>query len=302
MTAYLHQLLAVEPELDRNATEESKRLLRRFDAPALYNGMVRTYRPLTEDEDKLPPEFKNMEENLQADLQEFGDAMAKFIDVGFQKESTNASASALLTYNENLDGLDKEVFRLFPATALLNLENKLTTMKKVLQRMPVYDPTKKWEWHEGNEVYEAPPEISLRTKKQPRSRIAAPATAEHPAQIQAWTEDRPVGEWTAVYHTCALPPAKKRQILERITNLILAVKRARQEANMEEAVTDQIGDKIVKFILGQRCCCGKSYRRKIATRKTQLIAPTALVYAVQYLNCTCAKAPGLNPGPGSKCF
>ena len=64
------------------------------------------------------------------------------------------------------------------------------------------------------------------------------------------TEDVPVGTWTAVGFSGAIPVDKKRAMLERVEALQKAVKFAREAANNTFTEAKAIGDNLFDFILG----------------------------------------------------
>lgn len=70
---------------------------------------------------------------------------------------------------------------------------------------------------------------TVRTKKVPRNHVKAEATDKHPAQVDVYYEDVPVGYWTTVKFSGALPARRVNELLDRVEKLQQAVKFAREE-------------------------------------------------------------------------
>jgi hypothetical protein len=77
----------------------------------------------------------------------------------------------------------------------------------------------------------------------------AEATPQHPAQVQMYMEDVPAGDWTTVKFSGALPAARVRVLLDRVTALQQAVKYAREEANTAEVTDREAGEAIFRYLL-----------------------------------------------------
>jgi hypothetical protein len=62
-------------------------------------------------------------------------------------------------------------------------------------------------------------------------------------------EDIPAGDWTTVKFSGALPAARVRVLLDRVTALQQAVKYAREEANTTEITDREAGEKVFGYLL-----------------------------------------------------
>ncbi len=236
----LHELLSVEPDLRKEAEKLSGEVRETLADPKRVYGMVRTFHPLLEDEDTLPDERVEMLTTVKDELSRYDEAMGKFIDSAVSKEVTNTVASATLQLGERKYEL--------PATALLNLENRLAEIRKVYAAIPTLDPAEVWNYDETLEVYVADVRIAYKTRKVPKTHVAYDATKEHPAQIETYHEDIRVGERETIVHSGALTLARKRVLLGRIDDMLKAVKQARQRANDIEVTEINIADLIFGVI------------------------------------------------------
>ena len=83
-----------------------------------------------------------------------------------------------------------------------------------------------------------------------KSQVLYKATVEHPAQIEKWEEQVPVGKYVKKVWSGMLTPARKSELLGNIDKLISAVKKARQRANATVVVKLNVGQKFIDFING----------------------------------------------------
>ena len=65
---------------------------------------------------------------------------------------------------------------------------------------------------------------------------------------RAFTEDVPVGTWTLVKFSGALPQPRVRELLNRVRALQAAVKTAREEANMHQVTDQQVGEAVLGYL------------------------------------------------------
>jgi hypothetical protein len=89
---------------------------------------------------------------------------------------------------------------------------------------------------------------TVRTKKIPRNHVKAEATEHHPAQVEVYYEDVPVGYWRTVKFSGAMPARRVNEILERVEKLQQAVKFAREEANSVEIEDQRIGETVFYYL------------------------------------------------------
>ena len=241
--AKLHELLAVEGDLASAAQAVLKEVKGLLGSPEKFLGRVRTYRPLEEDGQTQPNETTNLSTTVDKELARLSTHFGNWLNASIQKEVTNQKTSADIVVGEQI------IAERLPATALLNLESKLASLKSVLVAIPTNDTTERWEWDTEAEAWVSEPRITFSTKKTVKHHVAYEATKEHPAQVQAYNEDVRVGEWTTIIRSGMLRPSQKRDILERLDKLIMAVKAARQRANQAEIEDVQIAKKLLDYIL-----------------------------------------------------
>lgn len=241
----LHELLAAEPDLRAAAQREMSRVKNLFGGGVeRFRGMSRKYEPLAEDGVQLPGEFTNLATNVDGELLLMGNAFAKWLDIVIQKETTNTSAEARAEVRVG----EKVIFESLPATAILALEKHVAELRKVYAAIPTNDPTVEWTFDDGKGCFQSAPEVRMREEKEIRPMVLYEATPEHPAQVDTFSTSKPVGKWTTVTYSGKLSVTDRRERLERLDALLVALKEARMRANCAEAYGDPVGDKILDFI------------------------------------------------------
>lgn len=236
----LHELLAVESQLASQANELLKSTKELFAQPQKLLGQLRKYRPIEEGGKVLADEITNLSTTVTAEMALLFKAFGTWVDASIQKEVTNQQTAAKVKFG------NKE-FEL-PAPALLNLESKLLNLRSVIEALPVNDTTERWDFDKEADCWISAPRITYRTEKLPKAFVAYEATKEHPAQVQIFTEDVRVGEWTTLIKSGMISPSQKRGIISRLDEVAAEVKKARQRANDVEVVNINIADALLSYI------------------------------------------------------
>lgn len=248
MTAKLHEILAVEGDLEKVASNIIAEAKNTFNKKTnLFQGSVKTAEMFDDDAPTPAPDQVKMEDTVPSKLAYVGKAVSSWLDVVFQKECTNQCATADLVVGGITLGAN------LPATFLLGLENKLKRLRDMYADIPTLQPGVHWEPapDQGKDVFEtAAPMERFITNKQVKSTVLYEATKEHPAQIDKWTEDVKVGRYLVQASSGMITPARKSEILGRLDKLTQAAKAARMRANSEEVTTTKIGKTLMDYING----------------------------------------------------
>jgi len=243
----LHELLAVEGDLEgtfkRIVDETIHTLSGKPDHFVAIQKKLEMF-----DEAKAQENLEERKEMVTTVLDKL-DYMAghsiRYFDAVLQKEKTNQLAKADLI----VDGVT--IASNVPATFLLGMETKLKRIREIYEASPTLQPGIKWEPLEflGRGVYSASfPDVKLKTAKTFQHKILIQPTDKHPAQIEKWEEQVPVGKYTVSTQSSMLTPAKKSELIGKVDKLIQACKKARQRANCEEVIQAEIGQVIFDFI------------------------------------------------------
>jgi hypothetical protein len=245
MATKLNQIIAVETGVKatvlRDFTDTHHMLLK----PALLAGISRTYQPKDEDGDELPPESTLAQVGCEQVLSMTAVLLSRLFDVTATKDWANCEARA----DVMVDG--RILLPDVPVPYLLFLEKQLVGLHTFVKKLPVLDPSEKWEFDEAANRWATPQVKTVRTKKVPRNHVKAEATERHPAQVETYFEDVPVGYWTTVKFSGALPARRVAELTERVEKLQQAVKFAREEANAIEVTNrDGVGDAVFSYLFG----------------------------------------------------
>jgi len=128
------------------------------------------------------------------------------------------------------------------------LEKQLIDLKTFVESLPTLDPVEDWTFDSSSGYFKSKVKETIRTKKTPKNHVKAEATEKHPAQVEVYMEDVPVGKWSTVKFSGCIEKTKKNRLLEKIALLDKAIKVAREEANSIEVKESILGTNILKYI------------------------------------------------------
>ena len=250
----LHELLAALGDAEARSNMVQSEASETFSKRANhFMGGHKTLKMFDEKDAHLEPANEQHQElttTVGAKLKYIQRDIARWWDAFLQKEATNQEAKADLVVGGEVIAKD------LPAAFFLGMEKELKALRKVYEQIPTLQPGVKWEkdttlsaQDNSKGVYRnANPGKKLKTKQTVEHKIMVPQDQYHPAQVEKWTEQLPVGEFTEEVYSGMITPAEKSVMLQRITKLISAVKKARMRANNTEVVKKAVGKSLFKFI------------------------------------------------------
>jgi hypothetical protein len=248
--AELHELLAVEKDLATKAKQSIQSAIKGFAHEQIFVGREKVYRAYEDDALPEEPETALMAFTVSGQLDLVLNDIGRWVDAVVAKDISNTMADASI----EIDG-EEDILNLgpLPATALLDLESRLTLVLGVFKDIPTLDPKEEWARDEDLKMgdYRSSPRVTYRTQKRMITHVEYDATPEHPAQVQTFTQDERVGEYITTLTSGMWPLAKKRAAIVRIETLIAAVKQARQRANRHRVDSARVWDRIQAYILGE---------------------------------------------------
>ncbi|MEV4468095.1 hypothetical protein ACFFR3_26640 [Nonomuraea salmonea] len=240
----LNQILAVEKGVKSDVQRKVTDAYHQIQKAPLLSGLSRTYQPIDDEGERLPPESTRVQVQAEEVLKGVGTTLTRLFDVTATKDWANCEAKASV----RVDG--EVLLEDVPVTYLLFLEKQLTDVYTFVSKLPTLDPAETWSRDEATDTWRTDPVKTTRTKKVPRNHVLAEATEKHPAQVQVYNEDVVVGYWTKVAFSGALPQRRVNELLTRVQKLQDAVKYAREEANGTQVVDRKIGDKVFTYLFG----------------------------------------------------
>jgi hypothetical protein len=242
----LGQLIAVERAVRQQDNEHGSQI-KHVGKESTVTGLSKIYKATNEHEQfRLPPpQFTEVQRRIEDLLDEARKYSVSAMDAVASKDRTNQSANADVL-------IDGDVFLpQVPMSHLLWLENYLGEWKGYLASLPTLKPDKTWEYDSAQRFYRSRPEVQNTTRKETRALVLHAPTDKHPAQTTTVVEDIQVGTVETVTLSGAIPESRKKELLDRLTTLLLAVKDAIAVANRTPVVEVHEGEKVLGFILGR---------------------------------------------------
>lgn len=241
----LNQIIAVEKGVKSRSFAELTEAHHALQKPTLLAGISRTYRPKDEEGERLPPESTKVQVKTEDVIRKTVASLTRLFDVTATKDWANVTARADVV----VDG--RTILVDVPVTYLLFLEKQLVDLHTFVRKLPVLDPAESWGFDNSADCWATEPVETVRTKKIPRNHVKAEATEKHPAQVEVYYEDVPVGYWRTVKFSGAVAATRVNELLERVEKLQQAVKFAREEANSTEVTDVRAGEKVLGYLFGQ---------------------------------------------------
>ena len=245
----LHEILAVDGDLMREAQKIAAETIKTFSTKEhLFTGEFKTLEMFDEGrkkEEEGQQTYKEMTTTVQEKLDYTTEALIQHLDCLSHKEHTNQETCADVVVNGNV------ILSKLPATLLLSIENKLAAWRNIYEAIPTLKPGIEWALDDTNRLgsFKAVhDELSHKTEMTIQHKILVNPTKEHPAQVEKWTEQKPVGQYRKVLYSGMITPTRKSQLLRKVDVLAQAVKQARQRANTADVIKANIGGAIFKFI------------------------------------------------------
>jgi hypothetical protein len=238
----LNQLIAILP--DRKAEEDrvTTRAYQVLQKDDKLKGLERTYVPIDDEGEQLPPESKRVQVRVSEEIKKVKEALTNASKFVVTQEASNCEAKADIKVEDTV--LMKDV----PVGALLYLEKKFKDVYTFVSKLPTLDPSEEWIHDSATDCFATPATKTIKTKKIPRNHIKYEATKEHPAQVELFTEDVLIGHWTTKKFSGAIEQEVKTIMLNKVRQVQDAIKLAREEANSIEVQMRNSTKRLFEFI------------------------------------------------------
>lgn len=208
-----------------------------------FVGFDKEYRPIKEDEDKLPPEKQKVEFRCWDLVQQAAEQWSELWDLILTQDVGNQIALAELKVD------DKFSFPKVPVTFLLFLQKQINDVTTMVKALPTPDTAKTWEVDKQIGLLRSAPEETMRTKKIPKAIVKYDATEHHPAQTEVFNDDKVVGHYLKTHYSGAISVEKKGNMLQKLRVLADAIKVAREQANMASVENQRIGKALFEYVM-----------------------------------------------------
>jgi hypothetical protein len=248
----LHQILAIERGAKQDADRDVGIAVRGLGVEGEQSpltGLVKTYEPRDEGGDELPGEYRHVQIRAERDvLPSIARAMTRHLDVKFTREAASAQAKADI----RVDG--RVLVPDVPVGYLLGLEESLENLAALVKKLPALDPSEEWHWDEARGCYATEPKQTARKLRVPQVQVLQqPQVIDGKAfegQYRPYETEVPVGNWTTVKLSGALPFDTIQAVYRRVRKVADAVKMAREHANSIDVTDRKAGEALFEYILG----------------------------------------------------
>ena len=240
----LNQIVAIEKDTKKNVYADLTAAHHALQQVKLLFGISRTYQPMAEDGVRLPSESTLVQIRTKEAIEQTSSILTRLFDVTATKDWANCEAKADVI----VDG--KKLLESVPITYLLFLEKQLTDLHTFVKKLPVLDPAESWVWDDASNCFKTNSKQTIKTAKKPFPFVKAPATKEHPAQVEVVHQDVPEGTWSEVKFSGAFPATLVKELTERVEKLQAGVKFAREEANSCTVPDRHVGKSVFEYLFG----------------------------------------------------
>lgn len=239
----LNQILAIEKGTKDRCQGFLTNVYQMLQKGELLVGISRTYDKIDEDGEQFPAETKRVQMRSNEVIASIVKELSDLFDVTAAKDFANTEANADVVLDDGTTLLSA-----VPATYLLWLEKRLVDLHTFVSKLPELSSAETWTFDETQNCYRSDPHKTAKTKKIPKPFVKYEATKEHPAQVEIVADDRVTGYWTTVNYSGALPATRVAELKERVVKLQAAVKFAREQANLQDAPRQKIGEKVLGYL------------------------------------------------------
>lgn len=243
MPLKLNQVLAIENGTKTRTQKDLTEAHHALQKTELLKGLARTYKPLDDEGEKLPDESNRVQMTADEMLKKTAAIMTELLDITATKDWGNAIARADVV----IDG--RTLIEGAPVPYLLFLDKRLQDLETFVAKIPTLDPSEFWEHDPGQNCWRSKPAQTVKTKKILRNHVKAEATQHHAAQVDVFSEDKVIGQWTTIKYSGALAAENASAIIARIRALRQAVKIARESANNVEVERQRVGARLFAYLL-----------------------------------------------------
>ena len=241
----LHQILAIESGEKARSNREIADQNKAAQKAALFEGHVKNYLPKDDEGEQLPTDVRRVQLSCGEVLENYQRLMTSLWDINASKEYGNYNAPGV----DVVVG-DTVLVKNAPIPFLLYLGKQLDDVETAVRALPTLDPSVNWQFNEEQSIWQGDSETTNRSQKVRRNHVVSPATDKHQAQVEVFTEDVPVGTWTSIRHSGAMPVPEKKSLLSRISEVKKAVVFAREQANEFDVTNQNVAAPIFNYLLG----------------------------------------------------
>lgn len=252
MPTILHQMLALQGPKKELMRQSLAATTNACTDVSKLTGHAVSYVPFAEDDKDQPSDVLKESSRVQlttvAAIRALIADISPSLDVILTVEVGNAQAKAPIMVDGVsiiMDAGGKPVE--FPVSFLLELEKLFKDLIARVSKFQSLSETFDWSFDSGTGLWKAPPIQTLRRKKKFVNHEKAAATEHHPAQVEVFSEDVPVGTITRLISSGALSQQQHKKLLAQIEKVYTAVIAARHQANAIQVQQQHAAEKLLQF-------------------------------------------------------
>ena len=242
LTMRQNQIIALASDIKSKKQAVFSEMYHLLGKEGVFTGYTKTYQPKKDGDDVIPPESKPVQLTVEQAIKKSKEVLAEMFNVVATQDVGNCYAKADVKVGETI------ILKDVPATHLIFLEKQLKDIETFISKLPVLDPSENWKFNEASGCYKSDESTTYRTKKVPTSMITAPATPEHPAQVQVYNDEVNIGTYTTTKFSGCMKVVEKDALMQKVLDLKKAVQVALQEANSTLITEQTFGKTIVDYI------------------------------------------------------
>jgi len=242
----ISQLIAVVSGIKAETEAQLVKLTQIVKNPDLLGGLEKTYSQARDEGNEILPAPQVKKVRITADqvLTEAQRTLTRQWDTALTLDTANSGARGLVKVG------DTPLLTDVPVGHLLYLEKELLSLQRLVDAIPVLDGAVTWtEANAEPGQHRSNPVVTPHTKKVPFNWVLSEATQYHAANVQMLTRDDVIGFATTITVSGAMYADRKAKILQRLSDLAVAVKMAREEANAAHVQDRQEGRAIFEWLL-----------------------------------------------------
>ena len=243
----LNQVVAIATGAKSKMKSVETKFYHLLQKEALLKGVSKKYLPFVDDPtigEEENHETKGVQVTVEKVLQEVVQAMKEGFNIIATQDVGNCSAVADIRVNDVI------VAKKVPISHLIFIEKQMVDLETFISKLPELDPGEEWELDTAAGAWKSKEKVSYKTKKIFKNHVRAEATDKHPAQVDTYTEDVPVGKYIKVDFSGNIHKKDKEALLTKVSALSKAIKLAREEANSIVVERVTFGDDVLSYIFG----------------------------------------------------
>lgn len=205
-------------------------LYKLIQKPDLFHGEAKTYAPYATDggkESTIPAENRPVQQSAEDVIKKFAANYNELACLIRTQDEGNTKARADVVMDGQI--VEEKV----PVTTLMNRIKMWEDFVTFLKTLPTPPTTVIWKKDDNqNLLVSEAPSVTQKTAKVAKVLTKAPPTDKHPAQVEVYYADLPIGEWTKILYSGAISATTKNKLVEYAQKIHDAYKEARETANI----------------------------------------------------------------------